>query len=367
MKKIILLLVLPLVISGCTIIKVNKSTTPASQSQAAAVGFYKTIDRGENWTIKSNILGIKGEAKNFAGVNVTAAVIDPTDPKTIYLGTVDRGLMYSTNSGEGWLETLTGLGVINGIAVDPESRCTVYAVVFNKVYKTSDCSRSWKMVQLSSLEGEYYSAIAVDQQNTRQVYVGTSKGTLLISRDAGFSWEATKYFPSRVSQLIVNPAKIREIYVATVSSGVYLTADNGVTWKNLGDLEVENSAAKSGQPNRKLKDLSGAANYLSLVYDYSDLGSLLYSNNYGMFRLTPGNTWREISILNKPKEERILSLAINTSNGQEIFFVTGGAFYQSKDAGVNWTVRKLPTPGIPRLLLINPTNANELYVSFYKA
>ena len=365
MKKILLLILLPLAVAGCTVIKVNKSGSQPSQTPST--GFYKTIDRGENWQFKSSILAVRGENKSFSGANVSAAVIDPTDSKTIYLGTVDRGLLYSTNRGEGWQETLTGQGVINSIAVDPQDRCTIYAAVFNKIYKTTDCAREWKMVHLSSLEGEYYSALAVDQQNPRLVYIGTSKGTLLASKDAGFSWEAIKYFPSRVSWMTVNPGKTKEFYVATVSSGLQFSGDNAVTWKSLGELPVQISSPVSGKPNPLLKDLAGTGNYLYLVYDFSDNGKLLYSNNYGMFRLTENNNWREIAILNKPKQERILALAINPSNGQEIFFVTDGALYQTKNGGVDWTVRKLPTPGSPRFLLLNPANANELYVTFFKS
>ncbi len=363
MKKLILLLCLPLIVAGCTVIKVNKGAS--NTTVAPSTGFYKTIDRGDNWSIKSSILAVNGDRKSFSGANVTVMAMDPTDAKTLYLGTADRGLLISHDRGEGWQETLTGLGVINGVAVDPQSRCTIYALVYNKVYKTVDCAREWKPIQLSSLEGEYYSALAIDFQNPRIVYVGTSKGTILRSTDSGFSWQAISYQPSRISWMIVNPAKAKEFYLATVSSGLRLSNDNGVTWKNLGDLEVEGTAA-NGKPNKALKDLAGSQNYLYAAYDPSGTSQLLYSNNYGMFRLTKGNIWQEIQILNKPKQERVLAIAINQTNGQELFFVTDGAFYQTKNGGTDWTVRKLPTPGTPRFLLANPTNANELYVTFFK-
>lgn len=103
-----------------------------------------------------------------------------------------------------------------------------------------------------------------------------------------------------------------------------------------------------------------------MAYDPTDRGSLLYSNNYGMFRLTNEGKWREVKILNKPNQEKITALTLNPANGQELFFITDGAFYQTKNGGADWTVRKIPTPGVPKFLMINPTNSNELYVAYFK-
>jgi photosystem II stability/assembly factor-like uncharacterized protein len=303
--------------------------------------------------------------------------IDPTDESTIYVGTADKGLLYTHSSGDAWFYTLLGQGVVNAVAVDPADRCTLYAAVFNKIYKSTDCAREWKVVHLSSLEGEYFTAISVDPENSRIVYLGTQRGTLIRSLDSGFSWEAIKFFPSPLVKIIVNPKNSQALIVATNSSGIYQSTDGGSNWSNLMEKPVLNAAElektklnPDQKPNDKpqqLKSLGGASNYFDLIQDPSDLNQLLYACNYGIFRLSADGIWREISILNKPTQEKVVAVALNPANSQELFFVTDGAYYQSADGGVNWTVKPLPTAGTPRFLIVKPSNVQEAYIGYYKA
>lgn len=203
MKRIIILLTLPLLLTGCAVIQINKSSTQSAKQ--ASTGFYRTSNRGETWDFKSSIYTVGGQPRSFSGTNVTAMTMDPTDAKTIYLGSQQNGILYTTNSGDGWQGTLTDQGVVNGIAVDPQNHCIIYAAVYNKVFKTIDCSREWKMIHLSSLSGEFFTAIAVDNQDPRNIFLGTSRGTLLMSKDSGFSWESINFFSSQVSWLSANP------------------------------------------------------------------------------------------------------------------------------------------------------------------
>ena len=231
MKRLFLLLLLIPVLSGCGVIQINSGSK--TSSTAPAPGFYRSSDRGDTWSAKTSVYSVGGEGKSFSGSSVIAMTIDPTDEKTIYVGTADKGLLYTTNSGDSWFYTLLGQGVINGVAVDPSDRCTLYAAVFNKLYKSIDCAREWKVVHLSSLEGEYFTSVVVDPLNSRTVYLGTQRATLLRSLDAGFSWEAIKFFPSPIAKIIVNPKNDQRLIVATVSAGIFQSDDAGLNWLNL--------------------------------------------------------------------------------------------------------------------------------------
>jgi len=375
MKRLLALLLFIPFVAGCGIIQVDGGKKTSSVT--AATGFYKSSDKGDTWQLKSSVYGVNGESKTFAGSSAVFMTMDPTDEKTIYLGTVDKGLLYTNDSGEAWSYTLLGQGVINAVAVDPADRCTLYAAVFNKIYKSVDCAREWKVIHLSSLDGEYFTAVTVDPQNSRVVYLGTQRGTFIRSLDAGFSWEAIKFFPSPIVKIIVNPKNSKRIFLATISSGVYQSDDNGLTWKNLLDNEVLNVAELVKQKldpkevldkkNSTLKSLSGASNYYDLLEDPTALDQLLYASNYGIFRLSADGIWREIAILNKPTEEKVVALAINPVNSQELFFVTDGAYYQTRDGGTNWTVKNIPLAGSPRYLLVKPSNVQESYIGYYKA
>ncbi len=374
MKRLLLTFLLVPLLTGCGLIQFGGSK---SATEAPAAGFYRTADRGDTWTLQTSVYGVNGEIKTFAGSSVVSMVMDPTDERTMYVGTADKGLLYTYNAGDAWFYTLLGQGVVNAVAVDPASRCTLYAAVFNKIFKSTDCAREWKAVHLSSLEGEYFTAVTVDPQNSKIVYLGTQRGTLIRSLDAGYSWEAIKFFPSPVTKIIVNPKNSQRMFLATISSGIYQSDDAGVNWTNLMERQVMNAAElekqrldPKQQPSNNipiLKSLSGAVNYYDLVEDPAALDQLLYASNYGIFRLSADGIWREISILNKPTQEKVVALALNPVNSLELFFVTDGAYYQTADGGVNWTVKKLPTAGSPRYLLVKPSNVSEAYIGYYKA
>jgi len=367
MKKLFIILPLvSLLLTSCGIIKFN-SGTKTNNAAPQQVGFYKTINRGDTWLSKSSIYTTGGKSQTFSGFNITTMTTDPQDENTLYLGTETKGILYSYNRGEGWMSTVPGSGVVNAIAVDPLDKCTIYSAIFNKIYKSTDCARSWQQIHFSTLAKETYITLAIDPTNGSQIYLGTSAGSLIVSSDAGFSWQATKFFPSRISKIIVNPNKSNIIYLATLTSGIYRSEDTGQSWENLNEREVSVINEEVSGQARPLKDFKGSKSYLAMAFDSSQPDGLLFSNNYGIFRLDLEGNWSEIMILNKPKEEKVISLAINHANGQEIFFTTAGAYYFSLNGGVDWTVKNIPTVGSPTNLIVQSANSQEAYITFYQA
>src|SRR3989344_2427855 len=278
MKKIHLLLLSLLLLTACTF------NTASNKPPVSPAGFYRSSDRGQTWELKASLYSLGGENKTFAGVSITKLHLDPADHQTLYLGTETNGLLYSHDQGDGWFFTVPGAGVINDVAVDPNDKCNIFAAVHNKVYKSTDCTRSWELIHLTSLESEFFTALAIDPFDSRIVYLGSSRGTVLWSQDAGYSWQAVRYLPSRVVDIFGNAKVADSLYVATASSGIFHSTDRLVTWENLLDKTVQSPANTTAKP-KALKDLSGAAAYLYLAYDYSQTNGLLYSNNYGIFRL----------------------------------------------------------------------------------
>lgn len=364
MKKAIFLApFLLLLLSGCGILQFNSSTP---EQLATPTGFYRTTDRGATWDAKMDIYSIGGQGLTFAGTNITTMVLDPNDSNTIYLGTENRGLIYSYNGGDAWFYTAPTAGVVNAVAVDYSNKCTVYVAIFNRVYKTTDCNRTWQEIHLSSVEGEFFTSLAVDPHDNRIVYLGTSRGTLLKSLDAGFSWQVNEFFNDRVAKIIVNPNDSTKVFVATGAAGIFYSADSAGSWQSLLDREVLTNTQDVSEPNKLLNSFGGANILLSLAFDYTQNNGLIYSSNYGIFRLLDSGQWQEISILNKPNEESVIAIGVNPKNGQEIYFTTTGAFYQTVNNGVDWTVKPLISAGLPQHLIINPDKPDSLYLGFYQ-
>jgi photosystem II stability/assembly factor-like uncharacterized protein len=124
--------------------------------------------------------------------SIGALTIDPTNPKTIWVGTgeswtrnsvsIGDGIYKSTDGGENW----TNMGLreserIVKIIVDPTSPNTVYACVPGKlwsdsndrgVYKTTDGGNTWTKVLAGANASTGCSMITMDSKNPGTLYAG---------------------------------------------------------------------------------------------------------------------------------------------------------------------------------------------------
>src|SRR5437588_5082600 len=124
--------------------------------------------------------------------SIGAIAIDPTNSKTIWVGTgeawtrnstsIGDGIYKSTDDGDNW----TNMGLkeserIAKIAVDPTDTNTVYACVPGKlwsdsdergVYKTADGGKSWTKVLKGSNPSTGCSMMSMDKSNRTTLYAG---------------------------------------------------------------------------------------------------------------------------------------------------------------------------------------------------
>ena len=90
-----------------------------------------------------------GPSHGPEGGEVTALVIDPTAPATLYAGTFAGGVFKSTDGGAGWRAVNVGLTESGGVAlaIDPVAPATLYAGTDDGgVFKSTDGGRRWRAV-----------------------------------------------------------------------------------------------------------------------------------------------------------------------------------------------------------------------------
>lgn len=109
----------------------------------AHTGLFRSEDGGRTW--KRVVLPTK-----HLHLDVMAVTPDPKDPKTIYVGTHEAGVLKSIDGGASWKEANNGLGGfdVHGIAVDPSDR-KLHAAVREKgegIYRTTDGGGKWTRV-----------------------------------------------------------------------------------------------------------------------------------------------------------------------------------------------------------------------------
>src|SRR3989344_1442533 len=133
LKKIIIAVMGLTLLSGCGTISIKNNST--RQPVLPNYGVFKTSNKGDLWQQKGALYSIDGTRKTISYGQPAFFKFDPQDANTLYVGT-DNGIFYSFSRGEGWFQTLQGKGIVNDIAIDPRDKCTLYAAVHDKVYKS---------------------------------------------------------------------------------------------------------------------------------------------------------------------------------------------------------------------------------------
>ncbi len=320
-------------------------------SQALDGGVFKSTDKAESWQQKVALAAVR--PSSIANVNVSVMVFDPQDPRTIYLGTAENGLFYTLDGAESWFQVSAfSSGLINAIALDSKDKCNVYVAAGNKIFKTTDCLRSWQNIYVDTRPDQVITSVVVDFYNPSIVYAGLSGGEFLKSNDAGGSWTAIKRFENKITKILFAPEDSRVIYVATLNQGIWKSTDSGINWGNL---------------NEDLHQYGGAFEFKNLVVDTSQKDTLILASKYGLLKTRDGGkTWQPINLLTPPGSVDILSLALNPQNGNEIYYGTSSTLYKSVNGGEKWTTRRLPTTRAATYLLVDFKNPNTVYLGTTK-
>jgi len=203
-------------------------------------GVFKTTDAGASWLpVAAPTLAL-----------VTAVVIDPVAPATVYAGGFG-GVARSTTGGAAWTTVNTGLfPVVTALAIDPSAPSTVYAGTdplmgpFTGVFKTTDSGAHWSAVNvgLEGTSGVAVQALAIDPAVPATLYAALEGGGVFKTSDGGASWsEASDGLvvgdesSVDVRVLAVDAAVPGTVWAGTTGAGVYVTNDGGGSWRPAND------------------------------------------------------------------------------------------------------------------------------------
>ncbi|MBV8593394.1 MAG: hypothetical protein JOZ27_03725, partial [Caulobacteraceae bacterium] len=242
--------------------------------------------------------------------SIGAIAIDPSHPKTIWVGTgeswtrnsvsIGDGVYKSTDGGESW--TNVGLPASERVAkiiVDPRNGDVVYACVPGRLwsdsadrglYKTTDGGRSWALVLKGANLSTGCGGVSMDPSNSDVLFASTWD-----FRRTGWGFRSGG-----------------ETATAPSASGLFRTADGGRTWTSL------DAASAKGLP--------------------------------------PG-PWGRIAVSVAPSDRNIVYALIESPRS---------ALYRSDDGGRTWAERDRSQSMVWRPfyfanLIVDPTNPNRLF------
>lgn len=246
-----------------------------------------------------------GDARSFAA--------DPTNPKHLYMGTLDS-----------W------------------------------IYESQDGGSSWKrMVKLNKGENLVLDNIVVDSTDPKTILVGAwvlsrPDGNLFVSHDAGATWTKTADMEGQSIRALVQARSNPKIMVAGTLKGVYQSDDSGAHWKQI-------SPAGSGE----IREVE------SIAIDPVD-PKIIYAGTWHLpWKTTDGGAnWRNIT-----KEQGIIddsdvfSIIIDPKQPSVVYASACSGIYKSEDATAHFRKQQ----GIPntarrtRVLMQDPVNASTVY------
>ncbi len=170
-------------------------------------------------------------------------VFDPTDATHFYASFYNFNV-YRWNNGVAKAVKFPGMTSAEHssvwmvyITLDPNDPETVYCGSY-RVWKTSDDGATFGPVS-GSLDGTSISAIEVAPANSKFVYVGTEKGGIFRSIDAGKTWSgdiSSSVLPGMIVTRLETHPKNAKIVFATVGgtghSHLFRSDDGGLTWRD---------------------------------------------------------------------------------------------------------------------------------------
>jgi photosystem II stability/assembly factor-like uncharacterized protein len=283
-----------------------------------------------------------------------------------------------------WLGPGTMSGRIAAIdGVNDDSRTIYVGTAGGGVWKTTNAGASFKPVFDKYCQS--IGAIAVDQKNSKTVYVGTGESNmrnsvsigdgLFKTTDAGDNWtkiglDSTEH----IAKIIIDPKNASTIYVAAPGPlwsdskhrGLYKSTDGGKTWdKILYINEKAGCADVAVDPNDANIVYATTWEFRRQPYAFNSGG-----NGSGVYKsLDGGKTWKELTkgLPAKPFGRVAFALAPSAPNNLwAIVEAKETGLYISADGGETWKQQSATSnitarPFYFSTIQVDPKDAKRVY------
>ncbi len=352
--KLILILGLPLLFSGCSLLPSDNAKKDAETGKKKSNdSLWESIDGGRTWEARLK----PGGKVNLGGLDILSLAVNPHDEQNVYAGLRGAGILKTNDSGETWEYLPFQSEKIYGLDFDPVDGKIIYASGVwqgrGKIFKSFDSGFQWEEIYTAPADGPLIIALKVDRKNGSIVYVATSDNQVLKSMDGGKSWKNIFSAPAPVIKIAIDNFNSSFVYLLMQGRGIMRSKNSGQDFEDIS-RQVFQSAG-------------GNYNINVLEADPSNSGKVYLAGNAGiLFSKDGGGSWEKIETLNDSKKFPVRALAVNPSNPREIIYGSAQAVYRSSDEGVNWVTSQFETSRNINVIKYAPSNPGKLYLGLSK-
>jgi len=344
MSKPFFLLFLAIIFFGAGCAGIGPKAAPKADG-----GVFKTADAGATWAQTVVFPGAKSVG-SIAPTNVLVVRRDAADPEAMYLGTRENGMFFSYDNGATWQQSRVASlkeGRVEDVAVDPKNKCIVYVIKGQRLFKSTDCSRSYSdEAYVETRAGVALKTIVADWYNSQVLWLGLSNGDVLKSVDAAKTWQRATNVKTSANAILVSQTDSRIILIGTASNGFFRSIDGGKTWTNI---------------EKELKKFKGGDSVSELSQDKRSQVAVA-ATKYGLLRsFDMGATWESLPILTAPGQVAIRAVAVNPDDGTRVAYAAASTFYSTVDGGKNWTTKTAPSARPIESLAVDPKNPSVIF------
>jgi hypothetical protein len=313
------------------------------------------------------------QSPDFTGPVMSGRVVfgmpDPTNNNVMYLE-ADGGGVWKTTDWQDpspiWIpltdtqkSTFTGYTTYHGLAFLKGSPNIVYAIAQGPgggVLKSTNGGSTWTLLGNSVFNQASLGSIAVDPNNSNNLYVsvlygtdGYSSGGVYKSTDGGKTWTDTTVSEHNgaATDVVIDPMNSSILFAGlvldtgtTAHNGVYESTDAGMTWNLLSNGVL--SGANVGAGIRLAIAPSDDNTVYATIYNLSFPGNpgIGYPDRY--VTTTGGNSWSELArpmVNGQPDQDARTGhtlLTVDPNNSQIVYINGDHTVYQSTDGGSTW-------------------------------